>query len=150
MANRLLSLVMMGTLSLVLFTVLSFVALGQSQPGAVWLWGGWIVSLTLTAVVVWQAKTARRAWGWLSVVTGVVSFVLLLAIVFVPISASHPYEPEANWLHTVDLTPPIATRLREALASAYFAIAIIVAGVILLSVAYVLLHASNEPKRHMH
>jgi len=151
MTGKIFGMVIMGALTLVLFSILAFVTFGQSHPGPLWLWSSWVVSLTLTVVVVWQAKTSRTTWGYLSLVGGVVSFVVFLAILFVPVSASAPYEPGADWLRTVDLTPPIAARLREALASAYFAIGVIVAGAILLGIAYVLLfHQRGGPRRHAH
>ena len=150
MANKMLSLLVMGSLSLILFTMLSFATIGQSYPGPVWQWTGWVASLALSAFVLWQVETPRRAWGYLSLIGGIISFVLALVVLFVPISASAPYEPGADWLQTVDLTPPMVARLREALASAYFAIAILVLGAILFSVAYLLLQFRGPPHRHAH
>lgn len=150
MANKMLSLLVMGSLSLILFTMLSFATIGQSYPGPVWLWTGWVASLALTAFVLWQAETPRSAWGYLSLIGGIISFVLVLIILFIPISASAPYEPGADWLRTIDFTPPIVARLREALASAYFAIAVLVLGAILFSAAYLLLHFRGPPRRHAH
>ena len=150
MANKILSLLVMGSLSLVLFTMLSFATIGRTYPGPVWLWTGWLASLALTAFVLWQAETPRSAWGYLSLIGGVISFALVLVIIFIPVSASAPYEPGADWLRTIYLTPPIVARLREALASAYFAIAILVLGAILLAAAYLLLHFRGPPRRHAH
>jgi len=150
MANKMLSLLVMGSLSLILFTMLSFATIGRTYPGPVWLWTGWVASLALTAFVLWQAETPRRVWGYQSLIAGVVSFALVLVILFIPVSASAPYERGADWLQTVDLTPPIVSRLREALASAYFALAVIVLGAILLSASYLLLHFRQPPRRHAH
>jgi len=150
MASKTIGLLIMGSISLILFTALSFATLGQIQPGPVWLWTGWAVSLLLTAAVLWGARTPRSTWGYLSLVGGVISLVLLLVIIFTPISASAPYEPGADWLRAIDFTPSIAARLREALASAYFAIALIVLGVILFLAAYLLLRFRGPPKRHAH
>lgn len=47
MANKMLSLFVMGSVSLILFTVLSFALVGQSYPGPVWLWAGWLAYLLL-------------------------------------------------------------------------------------------------------
>ena len=149
MASKMLSLLVMGSVSLILFTMLSFATIGQAYPGPVWLWTGWVASLALTAFVLWQTETTRSAWGYLSLIGAIVSFVLVLVILFVPVSASAPYEPGADWLRTIDLTPPIAARLREALASAYFAIAVLVLGAILASAAYLLLRFRG-PRRHAH
>jgi hypothetical protein len=150
MANKMLSLLMMGSLSLILFTMLSFATIGRSYPGPVWLLTGWVASLALTTFVLWQAETPRSAWGYLSLIGGVISFVLVLVILFVPVSASAPYEPGADWLRTIDLTPPIVVGLRVALTSAYFATIVVVLGAILLSAAYLLLHFRGPPRRHMH
>jgi hypothetical protein len=149
MANKMLSLSVMGSLSLILFTMLSFATIGQSYPGPVWLWTGWVASLALTAFVLWQAETLRSACGYLSLIGGVISFVLVLVILFVPVSASAPYEPGADWLRTIDLTPPIVVGLRVALTSAYFATTVVVLGAILLSAAYLLLHFRGPPRRHL-
>lgn len=146
MANKMISLLVMGSLSLILFTMLSFATIGQTYPGPVWLWTGWLASLASTAFVLWQAETPRSAWGYLSLIGGIISFVLVLIILFVPISASAPYEPGADWLRTIDFTPPIVARLR----SAYFAIAVLVLGAVLLSAAYLLLHFRGPPRRHAH
>ena len=150
MASKTLGLLIMGFVSLFLFTVLSFATIGQFHPGPAWLWMSWIVSLALTAGVLWQAQTARSVWGYLSLIGGVLSLALFFVIVFVPVSASAPYEPHADWLQGIDLTPAIAPRLREALASAYFAIALIVLGAILFWAAYALLSFRGPPRRHMH
>lgn len=150
MTSKALSVLMMGSVSLILISVLAFVTFGQSHPGPLWLWTSWLVSLALTAAIVWQAKTSRSAWGYLSLIGGIISFVVLLAIIFVPVSASAPYEPGVDWLRAVDLTPPIVARLGEAIASAYFAITIIIAGMIFLFIAYLLLHLPGGPKRHAH
>jgi len=150
MANRMLSLLVMGSILLILFTMLSFATIERSYAGPAWLWTGWGASLGLTALVLWQAESPRSAWGYLSLIGAIISFVLVLIILFVPVSASAPYEPGADWLRTIDLTPPIVARLREALASAYFAIAILVLGAILLSAAYLLLHFRGPPRRHAH
>jgi len=150
MTSKLLSVAIMGILSLALFSILAFVTFGQSRPGSLWLWSSWLVSLILTAAVAWQARTSRATWGYLSLVGGIVSIVVLLALLFAPVSASAPYEPGADWLRTIDLAPSIAARLREAMASAYFAIAVIVAGAILLSIAYFLLHQSDGPGPRRH
>lgn len=147
MASKMLGLLIMGSLSLVLFTALSFATIGQSQPGPVWLWSGWAASLFLTAIVGWRAKTSRSAWVRLSLIGAVICIVLVLVVIFVPISASAPYEPEADWLRRIDFTLPIVARLREALASAYFGIAIVVLGAILLSVSYLLSRFGGPPKR---
>ena len=148
MTNKMVSLLVMGSLSLILFTMLSFATLGQTYSGPVWLWTGWVASLALTAFVLWEAETARSAWGHLSLVSGVISFVLALVILFVPVSASAPYERGSDWMQGIDFTPPMVARLREALASAYFGIAIFVLGAILLSAAYILLHFRGPPERH--
>jgi len=150
MTSKAISALIMGSISLVLFSILAFVTFGQSHPGPLWLWSSWIVSLALTAFVIWQARTSRSTWGYLSLIGGIISVVVLLAILFVPVSASAPYEPGAEWMQAIDLTPPIVARLREAVASAYFAIAIIIAGMILLSIAYLLLHLPGAPRRHAH
>lgn len=149
MANKMLSLLVMGSISLILFTMLSFATIGQSYPGPVWLWTGWAASLGLTALVLRQAESPRSVWGYLSLIGVIISFVLILVIVFIPVSASAPYEPGADWLRTIDFTPPIVARLREALASAYFAIAVLILGAILLTAAYLLLHF-RRPQRHAH
>lgn len=56
MANRMLSLFVLGSISLILFTMLSFATIGRSYPGPVWLWTGWGASLMLTAFVLLQAE----------------------------------------------------------------------------------------------
>ena len=150
MASKMLSLLVMGSISLILFTMLSFATIGRTYPGPVWLWTGWVASLALTAFVLWQAETPRSTWGYLSLIAGIISFVLVLVILFIPHSASAPYEPSADWLRTIDFTPPIVARLREALASAYFAIAVVFLGAILVSAAYLLLHFRGPPHRHAH
>jgi hypothetical protein len=150
MANKMLSLLVMGSISLILFTMLSFATIGQAYPGPVWLWTGWLGSLALTAYVLSQAETPRRSWGYLSLVAGVISFLLVLVILFVPVSASAPYEPEADWLRTLDFTPTIVVRIREALAFAYFTVAVLVLGAILLLAAYFLLHFRGPLQRRAH
>ncbi len=50
----------------------------------------------------------------------------------------------------VDFTPPIAARLREAIASAYFALALIVVGMVFLAAAYLLWHQWDESTCHAH
>jgi hypothetical protein len=150
MANRMLSLFVLGSISLILFTMLSFATIGRTYPGPVWQWTGWGASLILTAFVLRQAESPRNAWGYLSLIGAIASFVLALVILFVPVAASAPYEPGADWLRTIDLTPPIVARLREALASAYFAIALLVLGAILLSAAFFLLRFRGPPHQHAH
>lgn len=150
MADKMLSLLAMGTILLILFTILSFATIGQTYPGPIWLGTGWVGSLALTAFVLWQAETPRSAWGYLSLIGGIVSFALALVILFVPVSASAPYEPGADWMQAIDLTQPIEARLREALASAYLAIAIIVMGAVLLSLAFLLLHFRGPPRPQAH
>ena len=150
MASKAFSLLIMGSASLILFSILAFVTFGQSHPGSAWLWASWIVSLSSTIAVVWRASTARSSWGYLSLIGGILSLAVLLAILFVPISASAPYEPGADWLPNVDLTPPIFARLREAIATAYFAMGVIITGMILFSFAYLLLHLPGKPRRHAH
>ena len=150
MAHKMLSLLVMGSISLILFTMLSFATIGQAYPGSVWLWIGCAASLALTAFVLWQAETPRSAWGYLSLIAGIVSFVLMLVIIFIPVSASAPFEPEVDWLRTIDFTPPIVIWLREALGSAYVAIAVVILGALLLTVAYLLLYIQDSPKRHAH
>lgn len=145
MAKKLFSIAVMGVVSLFLFSILAFVTFGQSHPGSAWLWSSWIASLTLTAAVVWHARTARATLGYMSLLGGVVSVVILFAFLFVPVSASAPYQPGTDWLRTVDPSAPIDARLREAIASGYFAIAAIIAAAILLSFGYVLLHQSGGP-----
>lgn len=150
MSGKASGVLIMGGISLILFSILAFVSFGQSHPGPVWLWTAWIVSLAVTAIVVWQVKTSRSAWGYLSLIGAVISFAIILAMLFVPVSASAPYQPGADWLRTVDFTPPIVARLREALASAYFALSVIFAGAVLLSIAYLLLHRRGGPGGHIH
>lgn len=148
MANKILSLLVMGSISLVLFTMLSFATIGRTYPGPVWQWSGWVASLALTMLVLWQAETPRIAWGYQSLIAGIVSFVLFLVILFIPVSASAPYEPGADWLRTVNLTPPIISEIRVALASGYFGITMFIVGAVLVSSAYLLLHFRSPPRRH--
>jgi NADH:ubiquinone oxidoreductase subunit 6 (subunit J) len=145
MASKTFGVLVMGSISLFLFTALTYVALGQSRLGPLWIAIGWAVSVLLTATVLWQAETPRSAWGYFSLFGGLISFVLFLVIVFVPVSASAPYDPGADWLRTVDLTPPMAAKLREAMLSGYFALAVIILGIVLLSAAYVLLRFRGPP-----
>lgn len=150
MNSRSSGVLVMGFVSLILFSILTFITVGQSHPGPVWIGTAWLVSLAMTAIVAWRVKTSRSTWGYLSLIGGAISFAIILAMLFVPVSASAPYEPGANRLRTVDFTPPLVARLREALASAYFAMGIIIAGLILLSIAYLLLHRPGDPRRHAH
>ena len=148
MTSRTISALFMGSISLILFTVLAFITFGQSHPGSLWLWVSWIVSLASTAAVLSLTTTARGAWGYLSLIGGVISLVVMLSILLIPVSASAPYQPGADWLQNLDLAPPVDARLREAIASAYFGIAIIIGGMILLSAAYLLLHHLPHHTRH--
>lgn len=146
MANKVLNLLAMSSISLVLFTALSFATIGRFHPGPLWLWTSWLVSLGLTVFILRYTEDARRAWGYSSLAGGVLSLALILVITFIPVSASAPYEPGAEWLQGVDFTPPIVARLREALASAYFGVALLVLAAILFSSGYLLLHA-HAPRR---
>jgi len=145
MASKMFGALVMGSISLFLITALTYVTMGQLPYGPLWISIGWIVSLLLTASILVQAQTPRSAFGYFSLIGGVMSFVLFLAIMFVPVSASAPYDPGADWLRTVDLTPPMAARLWEAMLSGYFAIVVIILGLVLLSAAYMLLHFRGPP-----
>lgn len=150
MRSRWLAVFVMGAMSFVLVSVLDVLVAKEALAGLPSLWVSWAVSLALTGFVAWKATSGRMAWGVLSLINGAISFAIVLANAALPALASAPYEPGSDWLRSVDLIPPIVARLREAIASGYFAIAVLVAGLIYLAVAYLLLHLSDDSKRHAH
>jgi hypothetical protein len=139
MLHRILSVMVMGTICLVLFTMLSFLIVGQLSGRSVWLWSSWSVVLAVTLVIVWFAATPRNAWGYMSLLGGIIALMVFLVGLFVPVSASTPYEPEADWLRSIDFTPPINRGIRMALASGYFTISVCALGLVLLVVGYFVL-----------
>ena len=148
MRGKGLSVLIMGAASLVLFSMIPLITVRQSYAGPLSLWISCLISLVMTGIVAWRARTPQRAWGHLALINGAASFAVVLANAVLAASASAPYEPGSDWLRSVDLTPPIVARLREALASAYFAIAVIIAGIIFFATAYFLLHLSDDPTHH--
>lgn len=149
MRNKWLGVLVMGALSLVLVSVLDVLVAKQALAGLPSLWTSWAVSLAFTGSVAWKTTSSRVAWGYLSLINGLLSFVIMVATAVLP-ATSAPYEPGSDWLRSVDLAPPVVARLREAIASAYFAIAVIILGLIFLGAAYLLLHLWDDSKRHAH
>jgi hypothetical protein len=140
----------MGSLSLVLASLLDVLVMRQSLAGLPSLWVSWLASLVLTALIAWRAPSPRSSWALFSAVNGVLSFAVALAYAVRPAAAGARYEPGSDWLSTVDFTPPIAARLREALASGYFAIGVALAGIIFIAAAYLLHQHWDGPQRHAH
>ncbi len=140
----------MGSLSLGLASLLDVLVAGPTLAGLPSLWVSWFASLLLTALVAWRASSARSSWAFLSAINGVMSFAVAIADAVRPASASAAYQPGSDWYGSVDFTPPIAARLREAIASGYFAIAVIIAGMIFVAVAYLLRQHWTHPRRHAH
>jgi hypothetical protein len=138
----------MGAMSLALMSLIDVLVAKQTLAGLPSLWVSWCVSLALTGFVAWKAVSVRHTWGLLSLVNGGLSFAVVLANAVLPASASAPYEPGSDWLRSIDFTPPIAARLREALAAGYFAIAMIVAGMMFVAAAYLLWHLWDDSTRH--
>lgn len=150
MKSKWLGVLVMGSMSLALVSMLDVLVVKQTLAGLPSLWVSWCVSLVLTGFVAWRSQSVWSAWGLLSLINGSMSFAIVFAYAIAPVSALAPYEPGSDWLGSVDLTPPIASRLREALASGYFAIAVIMAGMTFLAAAYFLLHLRDDSSRHAH
>ncbi len=150
MSNKWLSALVMGSISLALTTMLALLVVTQTPVVAPVLWASWLASVMLTGWVAWRTSSGRNAWGFLSFINGGISLAILFVNATLPASASAPYEPGGDWLRSVDLTPPVVARLREAMASGYFAIAVIVAGILFLAAAYLLLHRWDGSSRHAH
>lgn len=147
MRSKWLGVLVMGAMSLVLVSVLNVLVAKDAVAGLPTMWVSWAVGLALTGFVAWKATSSRGAWGFLSLINGGISFAIVSAYAVLP-AASAPYEPGSDWLRSVDLTPPIAARLREAMAAGYFAIVVIIAGLIFLAAAYALLHSGDGSSRH--
>lgn len=150
MKSKWLSVFVMGATSLALVSMLDVLVAEQTLVGLPSLWVSWCVSLVLTGFVAWRSTSVPHTWGFLSLINGGMSFAIVLADSVLPASASAPYEPGSDWLRSVDFTPPIAARLREALASGYFAIAVIIAGMMFLAAAYLLWQLWDDSTRHAH
>lgn len=150
MNHKWLGVLVMGALSLVLASLVAALFARHTLAGIPALWVSWAASLAVTGFVARRATSGRTAWALLSLINGSISIALVLANAVLPASAAAPYEPGSDWLRSVDLTPPIAARLREAMASGYFAIGVLTAGIILLAAAYLLLHRSDGSSRHAH
>jgi len=140
----------MGTISLALASLLDVLVAEHALVGFPSLWLSWCVSLAVTGYVAWHAASVRQTWGILSLINGAMSFAVAIANAILPASAAALYEPGSDWLRSVDFTPPIAARLREAIASGYFAIAVIIAGLMFLVAAYLLWHLWDDKTRHAH
>ena len=143
------SVFVMGAMSLVLMSVLDVLVAQEAVVGLPSLWVSWAVDLALTGFVAWKATSSRMSWGFLSLINAVISFAIVSVNAVLP-AASAPYEPGNDWLRSIDLTPPIAARLREAMAAGYFAIVVIIAGLIFVAAAYSLLHSGDDSSRHAH
>ena len=150
MANKMSSLLVMGSISLILFTMLSFATIGQSYPGPVWLWNGLGGERGFDGV---RATAGRNSAQRLSLPTIDRRHHQLCACTGDSLRSRFgigTLSAQADWLRTIDFTPPIVARLREALASAYFAIGVFVLGAILFTAAYLLLHFRGPQQRHAH
>lgn len=140
----------MGSISLALASLLDILIARETVAGLPSLWVSWIASLLLTALVAWRSASVRGTWAFLSFINGAMSVAIALADAARPAAASAAYEPGSDWLRAVDFTPPIAARLREAVASGYFGIGVGIAAAIFLAIAYLLRHRSHGSSRHAH
>lgn len=150
MKRKWVGVLVMGAMSLALVSMLDVLVTKQTLAGLPSLWVSWCVSLALTGFVAWESRSVQRTWGLLSLINGGISFAVVVADAVSPASASAPYEPGSDWLRSVDFTPPIVARLREAIASGYFAIAMMIAGMMFVAAAYLLWHLWDNSTRHAH
>lgn len=140
-------LLVMGPLSVVLVSLFVLRALGGTPAALPSIIVGWIVAIG-AMIAASHAQTLRGAWAGTSLFNGTVSIATVLTSLVVPALAAAEYEPGADWMRNIDLAPPATARLREAIASAYFSIALIIAGMIFFAVAYFVFHRADGSKRH--
>ena len=146
MRYTLLAFVVMNGLAIVLVSGLDIALTGA--PGWALLVGSWLLVVAVNLMAAWGAPTARRVWMKLLLVEGVIGTVVAAAVFAMPALAAS-FEPGADW-HSLDLSPPLAARLREAMLSGYFALAMIVIVTVLFAIAYFLSGQDPEHRRHAH
>ena len=144
MTNRTgLSLLVLGMLSLTLTTCLDVLIAGGEAPSLGFLVASWTIDVMLLVAIATLAQSDRACLGLASLINGGISVAAILAKLILPASAAAPYEVGGEPIESLDLTLPVAARLHEALASAYFSISVIIAGMIFFAAAYLLLHRDD-------
>jgi hypothetical protein len=141
------SLMMTGLVSPALVALGGLRIIGGSPLVIPLLAAGIAATLGLVAAWVARAPDARTALAGLALFNGFLSFTGAFTPLAVPALAGAAYEPEADWLRTVDLTPPAARWLQVALASSYFALVLAVAGLIFFAAAYFLFRRRGDGRR---
>ena len=146
MRHKILAFVVMSGVAILLASALDIALTGT--PGWALLICSWLVVVAVNLMAVWRMPTARRVWMKLLLVQGVIGTVVTAAAFAMPALAAS-FEPGADW-HSLDLSPPLAARLREAMLSGYFALAMIVIVTVLFAIAYFLSDQDPEHRRHAH
>ena len=136
--------------TLLLIALLGFRVIDGS-PLAIFVLGvALAATFGLIVLTVRQVREPRTAPAGLALFDGVLSIAGAIAAFILPARALTAYEPEADWLRAIDLTPPALRWLRVALASSYFAVGLLVAGGAFFAVAYLLFHRGAHRWRHAH
>ena len=146
MRHKILAFVVMNGVAIILASALDLVL--TATPGWALLASSWLVVVAINLIAAWPMPTPRLAWMKLSVATGAIGAVVAAAVFVMPVLAAS-FEPGADW-HSLDLTPPIAARLREAMISGYFAFVLIAVVAVLFGIAYLLSHKDPRDRRHAH
>lgn len=141
MRHKLVALAVMNGVAIILASALDIVVTGA--PGWALLTASWLVVVTINLIAAWSARTARLAWMKLAVVEGALGALVAAVAFAVPVLAAS-FEPGVDW-QSLHLAPPLAARLREAMLSGYFAIAMILIVALLFALAYFL--SPRDPKR---
>ena len=139
-----LALLVMGGVSFTLVTCLDVLIAGSEPPSLGLVVASWTIDLALLVAIATLATSDRACLGITSLVNGAISAVAILLKLALPASAAAPYEPGGESVERLDLTVPVTARLHEALASAYFSIGVIIAGMIFFAAAYLLLHRDDS------
>lgn len=110
------------------------------------------LAATLGLVLLWVARApdARSALAGLALANGVLSLAGAALPLILPALAGAAYQSQSDWLSGLDLTPPAIRWLRVALASGYFALALLLAGLAFLAAAYLLFRGGPGRQRHAH
>ncbi len=146
MRHKILPFVVMTGVAIILATALDIGL--TATPGWPLLVCSWVIVVTINLIAAWSTPTSRLAWMKLSIATGAIGAIVAAAVFVMPVLAAS-FEPGVDW-HSLDLTPPIAARLREALMSGYFALAMIAVVAVLFGIAYLLSHKDPEHQSHAH
>ena len=146
MQHKILALVVMSGVAILLASALDIVQTGT--PGWALLICSWLVVVAINLMAAWHMPTARLAWMKLILVEGVIGAVVAATAFAMPALAAS-FEPGADW-HSLDLSPPLAARLRESMMSGYFALAMIVIAAALFAIAYFLSDKDSKHGRHAH